>query len=118
MLSQVWSVLGVFWRVHHRAAVPGDSRSQRDQLRLCAHDTDDNMTIDKYVDIWGNDLKKGHDSVWNFHVWNEAWMTRPDLDSGLGGWQAVDATPQETSDGKLAHTNTFKNKQTKNPANI
>lgn len=26
-------------------------------------------------------------------------MTRPDLPAGFGGWQAVDATPQETSDG-------------------
>lgn len=33
----------------------------------------------------------------NFHVWNEAWMTRPDLPAGFGGWQAVDATPQEES---------------------
>ena len=27
-------------------------------------------------------------------------MTRPDLPAGFGGWQAVDATPQETSEGK------------------
>ncbi|TNN24733.1 Coagulation factor XIII A chain [Liparis tanakae] len=26
-------------------------------------------------------------------------MTRPDLPTGFGGWQIVDATPQETSDG-------------------
>ena len=26
-------------------------------------------------------------------------MARPDLPSGYGGWQAIDATPQETSDG-------------------
>lgn len=26
-------------------------------------------------------------------------MARPDLPAGLGGWQAVDATPQETSQG-------------------
>lgn len=25
---------------------------------------------------------------------------RPDLPPGLGGWQVVDATPQETSDGR------------------
>jgi transglutaminase 1 len=35
----------------------------------------------------------------NFHVWNEAWMCRPDLPSGNGGWQVFDATPQETSGG-------------------
>lgn len=35
----------------------------------------------------------------NYHVWNEAWMTRPDLPSGFGGWQVVDSTPQLTSQG-------------------
>lgn len=35
----------------------------------------------------------------NFHVWNDCWMARPDLPTGYGGWQAVDATPQETSEG-------------------
>lgn len=38
------------------------------------------------------------DSIWNFHVWNEVWMGRPDLGSKYDGWQAVDATPQEQSD--------------------
>jgi transglutaminase 1 len=36
----------------------------------------------------------------NFHVWNEAWMTRPDIPGSFGGWQAFDATPQETSNGQ------------------
>ena len=39
------------------------------------------------------------DSIWNFHVWNDVWMARPDLPVGYGGWQAVDATPQESSGG-------------------
>jgi len=26
-------------------------------------------------------------------------MARPDLPKGYGGWQAIDATPQEASDG-------------------
>lgn len=30
-------------------------------------------------------------SVWNFHVWNEAWVSAKDA----SGWQAYDATPQE-----------------------
>ena len=29
------------------------------------------------------------------------WMARPDLPAGFGGWQAIDATPQEASDGKI-----------------
>lgn len=35
----------------------------------------------------------------NFHVWNDCWMARPDLPPSMGGWQAVDSTPQETSQG-------------------
>ena len=33
----------------------------------------------------------------NYHVWVEAWMQRPDLKGHYGGWQALDATPQEPS---------------------
>ena len=36
----------------------------------------------------------------NFHVWNESYFTRPDLPEGYNGWQAHDATPQETSEGR------------------
>ena len=36
------------------------------------------------------------ETTWNFHVWSEAWMKRPDLGQPVG-WNAVDATPQEPS---------------------
>jgi len=39
-------------------------------------------------------------SVWNFHSWNDAWFNRPDV-NGANGWQAVDSTPQEASDGLM-----------------
>lgn len=46
----------------------------------------------------GNKLDtETNDSCWNFHVWNDVWMARPDLPAGYGGWQIIDATPQETS---------------------
>uniref|UniRef100_A0A8C7ZSB9 Protein-glutamine gamma-glutamyltransferase K n=1 Tax=Oryzias sinensis TaxID=183150 RepID=A0A8C7ZSB9_9TELE len=65
-----------------------------------AHDTDVSLTIDVYVDENMDFItNKNHDSIWNFHVWNDCWMARPDLPPGNGGWQAVDATPQETSNG-------------------
>uniref|UniRef100_A0A3B3ILZ2 Protein-glutamine gamma-glutamyltransferase K n=1 Tax=Oryzias latipes TaxID=8090 RepID=A0A3B3ILZ2_ORYLA len=65
-----------------------------------AHDTDVSLTIDVYVDENMDTItNKNQDSIWNFHVWNDCWMARPDLPPGNGGWQAVDATPQETSNG-------------------
>ncbi|MEQ2198235.1 Protein-glutamine gamma-glutamyltransferase 2, partial [Xenoophorus captivus] len=37
----------------------------------------------------------------NYHVWVEGWMRRPDLaqDRRYDGWQALDPTPQEKSEG-------------------
>ncbi|XP_033108548.1 protein-glutamine gamma-glutamyltransferase K-like [Anneissia japonica] len=65
-----------------------------------AHDADANLTLDYHYDENGDPLDDlNDDSIWNFHVWNDCWMARPDLPDGYGGWQAVDATPQETSAG-------------------
>ena len=69
-----------------------------------AHDTNNSLTVDKYFTQDGEELKgiagaPGiFDSIWNFHCWNEVWMARPDLPGGYGGWQVIDATPQEESD--------------------
>ncbi|XP_076069414.1 hemocyte protein-glutamine gamma-glutamyltransferase-like isoform X2 [Oratosquilla oratoria] len=73
---------------------------------VSAHDTNASLTIDKYFDADGDEIEGGPDgeswdSIWNFHVWNDVWMTRPDLPQGYGGWQAIDATPQEESDSKM-----------------
>ena len=47
-------------------------------------------------------IVKNNELFRNFHVWNEAWMVRPDLEPHYAGWQAFDATPQETSEGEHA----------------
>ncbi|XP_043978035.1 protein-glutamine gamma-glutamyltransferase E-like isoform X1 [Gambusia affinis] len=66
-----------------------------------AHDTNKNLTIDSYFDYNGVMEKESRDSIWNFHVWVEGWMRRPDLatDGKYDGWQVVDPTPQERSEG-------------------
>jgi len=70
-----------------------------------AHDTDKSLTIDKYYNIRGQELKDvSADSVWNFHVWVEVWFKRHDigstaepLNTRAENWQAIDSTPQEVS---------------------
>ncbi|XP_051167071.1 annulin isoform X2 [Leptopilina boulardi] len=65
---------------------------------LSAHDTENSLTIDYFVDEEGKVMKElSNDSVWNYHVWNEVWMKRLDLGPEYSGWQAIDATPQELS---------------------
>uniref|UniRef100_A0A8C0ADW1 protein-glutamine gamma-glutamyltransferase n=1 Tax=Bos mutus grunniens TaxID=30521 RepID=A0A8C0ADW1_BOSMU len=65
-----------------------------------AHDTDRNLSVDKYVDSFGRTLEDlTEDSMWNFHVWNESWFARRDLGPSYNGWQVLDATPQEESEG-------------------
>uniref|UniRef100_A0A672KVC0 protein-glutamine gamma-glutamyltransferase n=1 Tax=Sinocyclocheilus grahami TaxID=75366 RepID=A0A672KVC0_SINGR len=64
-----------------------------------AHDTDGNMVIEEYYNEMGKKLSMSKDSIWNFHVWVESWMKRPDLGQGYEGWQVLDATPQEKSAG-------------------
>ncbi|XP_031701206.1 protein-glutamine gamma-glutamyltransferase 2-like [Anarrhichthys ocellatus] len=63
-----------------------------------AHDTDANLVIENLYDEDGKRMSNG-DSIWNFHVWVDSWMTRPDLESKFDGWQTSDPTPQETSEG-------------------
>uniref|UniRef100_A0A3Q3GTS1 Protein-glutamine gamma-glutamyltransferase 2 n=1 Tax=Labrus bergylta TaxID=56723 RepID=A0A3Q3GTS1_9LABR len=66
-----------------------------------AHDKNSSLTIDEYYDDFGIKTSETKDSVWNFHVWVEGWMKRPDLKKGdkYDGWQVLDPTPQEESEG-------------------
>uniref|UniRef100_A0A8C4FB90 protein-glutamine gamma-glutamyltransferase n=1 Tax=Dicentrarchus labrax TaxID=13489 RepID=A0A8C4FB90_DICLA len=64
-----------------------------------AHDTNANLVIEEYYSETGQKLNHSKDSIWNFHVWVECWMTRRDLGLGMDGWQVLDPTPQERSGG-------------------
>lgn len=56
---------------------------------VSAHDANASLTVDKYYDVNNEELDYdplnpiGEDSVWNYHVWNDVWMARPDLPKGM-----------------------------------
>ncbi|XP_040009880.1 protein-glutamine gamma-glutamyltransferase 2-like [Xiphias gladius] len=64
-----------------------------------AHDGDASLKVEEFYSSRGEKLNLSKDSIWNFHVWVECWMRRPDLGAGFDGWQVLDPTPQEKSAG-------------------
>ncbi|KAF7668065.1 hypothetical protein LDENG_00033090 [Lucifuga dentata] len=67
-----------------------------------AHDTNNNLKTEEIYSTRGEKCEKlglSKDSIWNFHVWVERWMRRPDLGPGFDGWQVIDPTPQDKSAG-------------------
>ncbi|XP_078688322.1 protein-glutamine gamma-glutamyltransferase K-like isoform X1 [Branchiostoma floridae x Branchiostoma belcheri] len=95
--GQCWVFSGVTTSVLRALGIPARSVTNFGS----AHDTDANLTVDYHFDDKDEPIEDlNNDSIWNFHVWNESWMARPDLPAGYGGWQAFDSTPQETSEGQ------------------
>ncbi|XP_070849914.1 protein-glutamine gamma-glutamyltransferase E-like [Chaetodon trifascialis] len=95
--GQCWVFAGVMCSVMRLLGVPCRVVTNF----MSAHDTNRNLIVDVYHADYGVREKPSHDSVWNFHVWVECWMRRPDLarDGKYDGWQVLDPTPQEKSDG-------------------
>ncbi|XP_071450028.1 hemocyte protein-glutamine gamma-glutamyltransferase-like [Hetaerina americana] len=101
LYGQCWVFSGVVTTVCRALGIPSRVVSNL----VSAHDANASLTVDKYYNAAMEEIEDdpnnpmGEDSIWNYHVWNDVWMARPDLPKGYGGWQAIDATPQETSDG-------------------
>uniref|UniRef100_A0A1A9WAJ9 protein-glutamine gamma-glutamyltransferase n=1 Tax=Glossina brevipalpis TaxID=37001 RepID=A0A1A9WAJ9_9MUSC len=98
--GQCWNFSGVLTTIARALGIPS-------RIITCyssAHDTQASLTVDIFIDHNNKKMDaETTDSIWNYHVWNEVWMTRPDLGVGANGlnydgWQVVDATPQEASD--------------------
>ncbi|XP_064634743.1 protein-glutamine gamma-glutamyltransferase K-like [Lineus longissimus] len=95
--GQCWVFSGIVTSLLRSLGIPTRSVTNFQS----AHDSDNSMTIDFHWDANDEPLDDMNDSIWNFHVWNESWFKRPDLPEGYDGWQAHDATPQESSEGMM-----------------
>uniref|UniRef100_A0A3B4UVT0 protein-glutamine gamma-glutamyltransferase n=1 Tax=Seriola dumerili TaxID=41447 RepID=A0A3B4UVT0_SERDU len=94
--AQCWVFAGVFNTFLRCLGIPARVITNFSS----AHDNTGNLKTDLIFKPDGTpDKRHTRDSIWNYHCWNEVFMARPDLPPGLAGWQVVDATPQETSDG-------------------
>ncbi|KAM5135806.1 protein-glutamine gamma-glutamyltransferase 6-like [Mantella aurantiaca] len=91
--GQCWVFAGVLCTVMRCLGIPTRIVTNFSSAR----DTNVNLCIDTFYDAEGNNLG-GSDTIWNFHVWNEAWLTRDDIGSYYDGWQVVDATREEKYD--------------------
>ncbi|KAI5737093.1 hypothetical protein M8J76_009961 [Diaphorina citri] len=96
--GQCWVFSGVLTTVCRALGIP----CRNVTCYAAAHDTQSSLTVDYFVDEDGRVMEElNSDSIWNFHMWNEVWMTRRDLGTtDFNGWQVIDATPQELSGRK------------------
>ncbi|XP_058256307.1 coagulation factor XIII A chain-like [Hemibagrus wyckioides] len=93
--GQCWVYAGVFNTFLRCLGLPA-----RVITNFCsAHDNSGNLMTDIVLDEDGSLDRELSDSIWNFHCWNEAYVKRRDIPENYSGWQVVDATPQEISEG-------------------
>ena len=89
--GQCWVFAAVLTTILRASGIPARTvtnyRSHHDK----GLNADRTAVLRQYDNIVQPDEKQ-----WNFHVWTEAWLERPDLGQP-SNWNALDATPQEPS---------------------
>ncbi len=94
--GQCWVFAGTLTTLLRSAGIPSRPVTNYNS----AHDTNGDGIIDVTLNFdYSPNNARSIDSVWNYHVWSEAWMQRPARGVNYCGWQVVDATPQEKSEG-------------------
>ncbi|KAJ8949950.1 hypothetical protein NQ318_002357 [Aromia moschata] len=79
--GQCWVFSGVVTTLCRALGIPSRVVSNI----VSAHDANATLTVDKYFDANNEELsydpnnEMGMDSIWNYHVWNDVYMARPDL---------------------------------------
>lgn len=89
--GQCWVMAGLMTTLCRALGLP----SRPATAFVSAADTQDTMTVDRYIDRFGDLQQDGPTSdqtgsLWSFHTWCEVWMSRPDQLRSYSGWQATD----------------------------
>ena len=92
--GQCWVFAGVMTSCMRSLGIPARPVTNYDS----GHDYGADMYVDQFYGKNGQLIEELSDDIWNFHVWTECWMARPSL-ARMDGWQILDATPQEESEG-------------------
>ncbi|RWS06783.1 protein-glutamine gamma-glutamyltransferase 4-like protein [Dinothrombium tinctorium] len=92
--SQCWVFAGALTTMYRSVGIA----SRPVTCYAAGQDFDGNLIIDKDRIVNG---VMSDDSVWNYHVWNQCWMKRRDLNNSMfDGWQELDGTPLHRSNGE------------------
>ncbi|KAK4298187.1 hypothetical protein Pmani_029452 [Petrolisthes manimaculis] len=89
--AQCWVMAALMTSVCRALGLP----SRPTTALTAAHNTQETLTVDRYLDRFGDLIERGPgkdqpDSLWAYQTFCDVYMARPDLPSGYSGWQCCD----------------------------